>query len=128
MNNIVMNIAFVACGGALGASFRYLIGIGIVSLFGKGFPFATLTVNIVGSLIMGYIFQSVQQNAISTSPWWPLIGVGFLGALTTFSSFSLDSLLLIQQGELFKALLNVALNVVLCLIAVYLGTLLVLKS
>ncbi|MEL0629605.1 fluoride efflux transporter CrcB [Psychromonas aquatilis] len=128
MNNLVMNIAFVACGGAFGATFRYLIGIGIVNLFGKGFPFATLTVNVIGSLIMGYIFQLVQQESISSTPWWPLIGVGFLGALTTFSSFSMDSLLLLQQGEIFKAMLNVTLNVVVCLIATYLGTLLVLKG
>jgi len=128
MNNLVMNIAFVACGGAFGATFRYLIGIGIVNLFGKGFPFATLSVNVIGSLIMGYIFQLVQQESISSTPWWPLIGVGFLGALTTFSSFSMDSLLLLQQGEIFKAMLNVTLNVVVCLIATYLGTLLVLKG
>lgn len=128
MNNLAMNIAFVACGGATGATFRYLIGIGVVNLFGKGFPFATLTVNVIGSLIMGYIFQLVQQESISSTPWWPLIGVGFLGALTTFSSFSMDSLLLLQQGEIFKAMLNVALNVVVCLLATYLGTLLVLKG
>lgn len=122
------NIAFVAFGGAFGATFRYLIGIGMVSLFGKGFPFATLTVNVIGSLIMGCVYQLVQQETISSSPWWPLIGVGFLGALTTFSSFSMDSLLLIQQGELLKAMLNVVLNVMVCLLAAYLGTLLVLKS
>ncbi|MDN2663081.1 fluoride efflux transporter CrcB [Psychromonas sp. B3M02] len=128
MNNLMVNIAFVAFGGAFGATFRYLIGIGMVSLFGKGFPFATLTVNVIGSLIMGCIYQLVQQETISSSPWWPLIGVGFLGALTTFSSFSMDSLLLIQQGELLKAMLNVVLNVMVCLLAAYLGTLLVLKS
>lgn len=128
MNNLMANIAFVAFGGAFGATFRYLIGIGMVSLFGKGFPFATLTVNVIGSLIMGCVYQLVQQETISSSPWWPLIGVGFLGALTTFSSFSMDSLLLIQQGELLKAMLNVVLNVMVCLLAAYLGTLLVLKS
>jgi len=128
MNNLMVNIAFVAFGGAFGATFRYLIGIGMVSLFGKGFPFATLTVNVIGSLIMGCIYQLVQQETISSSPWWPLIGVGFLGALTTFSSFSMDSLLLIQQGELLRAMLNVVLNVMVCLLAAYLGTLFVLKS
>lgn len=128
MNNVMMNIALVACGGAFGATFRYLIGIGMVSLFGKGFPFGTLSVNVIGSLIMGCVFQLVQQQSISSSPWWPLIGVGFLGALTTFSSFSMDTLSLMQQGELFKAMLNVVLNVVVCLLAAYLGTLLVLKS
>ncbi len=87
MNNIISNIALVACGGAFGATLRYLIGLGMISLFGKGFPFATLAVNVLGSLIMGAIFQQVQQETITSSPWWPLIGVGFLGALTTFSTF-----------------------------------------
>ena len=128
MNNMIANIALVACGGAFGATLRYLIGIGMISLFGKGFPFATLTVNILGSLIMGYIFQLLQQETITASPWWPLIGVGFLGALTTFSTFSMDNLLLLQQGELVKAMLNVVLNVVVCIFAAYIGTLLVLKG
>lgn len=128
MNSMVINLALVASGGAIGATLRYLISIGVISLFGKGFPFATLSVNIIGSLIMGCIFQLVQQETISVSPWWPLVGVGFLGALTTFSTFSMDNLLLLQQGELFKAMLNIALNVVVCLLAAYVGTLLVFKS
>lgn len=128
MQTIVTNIALVASGGAVGATLRYLISLAVISLFGKGFPFATLSVNIIGSLIMGCIFQLIQQETISTSPWWPLIGVGFLGALTTFSTFSMDNLLLLQQGELFKAILNIVLNVVVCLLAAYVGTLLVFKS
>lgn len=128
MNSLIVNVALVACGGAFGASLRYLISIGMISLFGKGFPFATLSVNILGSLIIGAVFQLVQQETITSSPWWPLIGVGFLGALTTFSTFSMDNLLLLQQGELFKAGLNVALNVIVCILATYVGTLLVLKS
>lgn len=128
MNNMMINILFVATGGAFGATLRYLMGIGVVSLFGKGFPFATLSVNILGSFIMGLVYQTVQQGTLAQSPWWPLIGVGFLGALTTFSSFSLDTLLLMQQGDLLKAMLNVLLNVVICILAVYIGTLLVLKS
>lgn len=128
MNNIFTNIIIVATGGAFGATLRYLMGIGAVSLFGKGFPFATLSVNILGSFIMGLVYQAVQQGTLSQSPWWPLIGVGFLGALTTFSSFSLDTLLLMQQGELFKAALNVLLNVTVCILAVYIGMTLILKS
>ena len=128
MNNIFLNIAIVATGGALGATLRYLMGLGIVNLLGKGFPFSTLSVNILGSFIMGIVFQSVQQGSLAQTPWWPLIGVGFLGALTTFSSFSLDTLLLMQQGELMKAMLNVLLNVIICIIAVYLGSLLVTRG
>lgn len=128
MNGLMLNIGLVACGGAFGATLRYLMYIGIGNLLGKGFPFATLSVNILGSLIMGYLFQLVQHETIAASPWWPLIGVGFLGALTTFSTFSMDNLLLLQEGEVFKAMLNIALNVVVCLFAAYIGTLLVLKS
>lgn len=128
MNNMIINIFIVATGGAFGATLRYLMGIGVVNLFGKGFPFATLSVNILGSFIMGLVYQAVQQGTLAQSPWWPLIGVGFLGALTTFSSFSLDTLLLMQQGELIKAALNVVLNVVVCILAVYIGMALVLKS
>ncbi|MGB5446328.1 MAG: fluoride efflux transporter CrcB [Psychromonas sp.] len=128
MKTLVTNIALVASGGAIGATLRYLISIGMLSLFGKGFPFATLSVNIIGSLIMGCIFQLIQQQTITASPWWPLVGVGFLGALTTFSTFSMDNLLLLQQGELFKAILNIVLNVVVCLLAAYVGTILVFKS
>ena len=128
MNSMISNIALVACGGAFGATLRYLISIGMTSLFGKGFPFATLSVNILGSLIMGCIFQFVQQQTITISPWWPLIGVGFLGALTTFSTFSMDNLLLLQQGDLLKAMLNISLNVIVCILAAYVGTLLVLKN
>lgn len=128
MNNLLSNITLVAFGGAFGATFRYLIGLVIVNLCGKGFPFATLSVNIIGSLIMGYIFSMVLQENIATSPWWPLIGVGFLGSLTTFSTFSMDNLILLQQGDIFKAMLNIILNVFVCLTAAYIGTLLVTKS
>ncbi|MEI6897008.1 MAG: fluoride efflux transporter CrcB [Psychromonas sp.] len=128
MNNMIISITLVACGGAFGATLRYLISLGMISLFGKGFPFATLAVNLLGSLMMGFIFQSVQQETIASSPWWPLISVGFLGALTTFSTFSMDNVLLLQQGLLLKAMLNVVLNVVFCILAAYMGTLLVLKS
>ncbi|MCK5819890.1 MAG: fluoride efflux transporter CrcB [Psychromonas sp.] len=122
------NILTVAIGGAFGSTLRYLMGLGLLSLFGKGFPFSTLSVNILGSFIMGIVYQSVQQGTLSQSPWWPLVGMGFLGALTTFSSFSLDTLLLMQQGFLFKATLNVLLNVVVCLVVVYIGMLFAIKS
>ena len=77
---------------------------------------------------MGIIFALLEQNIINTNPWKQLIGVGFLAALTTFSTFSMDSLLLIQQGELIKAVLNVVINVVVCIIATWIGTQLIIKS
>lgn len=107
---------------------RFLISNWAYSAFGKGFPFGTLMVNVIGSLIMGIMFALLEQNVISSSFWKAIISVGFLGALTTFSTFSMDSLLLIQQGELIKAVFNVVCNVVICIFAAWIGTQLIFKS
>ncbi len=117
--------ALVALGGAGGASLRFYISQLILNNLGKGFPFATLAVNISGSLIMGVLYGLIQQGIIEVSVYRTLIGVGFLGAFTTFSTFSLDTLLLLQQGYLLKASLNIMLNVSLCIFAAAVGIYLV---
>jgi CrcB protein len=124
MTNTISNFTlylFVALGGAFGASFRFYISQLILNWLGKGFPFATLAVNISGSLIMGALYGLIEQGVIEVSVYRTLIGIGFLGALTTFSTFSLDTLLLIQQGDIFKATINILLNVCLCIFAAALG-------
>ncbi|MDO6446998.1 fluoride efflux transporter CrcB [Colwellia sp. 1_MG-2023] len=128
MTNSVSNFtlyAFVALGGAGGASLRFYISQLLLNWLGKGFPFATLAVNISGSLIMGTLYGLIEQGVIEVSIYRTLIGIGFLGAFTTFSTFSLDTLLLMQQGELFKAMINVLLNVSLCIFAAGIGIYLV---
>ncbi|BAJ02264.1 fluoride efflux transporter CrcB [Shewanella violacea] len=116
MNNVV----FVALGGAIGAVFRYLISIFMLQLFGSAFPFGTLLVNILGSFMMGIIYALGQVSEVSPEIK-ALVGVGLLGALTTFSTFSNETLLLIQSGAWLKAFLNIALNLCLCIFMVYLG-------
>jgi CrcB protein len=128
MNNAISNLtlyAFVALGGACGASLRFYISQLVLNWLGKGFPFATLMVNIVGSFIMGLLYQLIEHEVLDINIHRTLIGVGFLGAFTTFSTFSLDSLLLIQQGDLLKAGINIVLNVSLCIAAAGLGLYLV---
>ena len=124
MTNTISNWSLyllVALGGAFGASFRFYISQLILNWLGKGFPFATLAVNISGSLIMGALYGLIEQNVIEVSVYRTLIGIGFLGAFTTFSTFSLDTLLLIQQGDVLKATINILLNVSLCIFAAALG-------
>ncbi len=119
--NTLSLYAFVAIGGACGASLRFFISQIVLNWLGKGFPFATLIVNIIGSLSMGLLYGYLEQGSLELTVHRTLVGIGFLGAFTTFSTFSLDSLLLIQQGFLIKAMLNIFLNVVLCILAAALG-------
>lgn len=120
MHNLAL-YSFVALGGAIGAVLRTFISQIAGTVLGDGFPYGTLVVNILGSLLMGILFALLDENVIASQPWRQLIGLGFLGALTTFSTFSLDSLLLLQNGQWLKAGLNVSLNVFVCIFVVYLG-------
>ena len=124
MNSAINNITLyfmVAIGGAFGASFRFFIYQVMTNWLGKGFPYATLTVNVSGSLVMGVLYALIEQGIIEVGVYRTLIGIGFLGAFTTFSTFSLDTLLLINQGDIFKAISNIFLNVGLCIMSAALG-------
>lgn len=121
-------LGFIAIGGAFGACSRYLVSELCVTLFGRGFPYGTLTVNVIGSFIMGLLIAAFENEILAPEPWRQIIGLGFLGALTTFSTFSMDNVLLMQQGAFFKMGLNVLLNVVLSISAAWLGFQLLIKS
>ncbi|MBU3005190.1 MAG: fluoride efflux transporter CrcB [Paraglaciecola sp.] len=116
---------FIALGGATGACLRFFLSQLMLQWFGKGFPFGTLLVNIVGSFFLGFLYSLLEHGQLEAALWRTTIGIGFLGALTTFSTFSVDTLMLFQQGLWFKAALNVTLNVLCCLFAAWLGTQLV---
>ncbi|HIF6163586.1 TPA: fluoride efflux transporter CrcB [Vibrio parahaemolyticus] len=121
-------LGFIALGGAIGACSRYLVSEFCVLLFGRGFPYGTLTVNVVGSFIMGLLIAAFESEILTTDPWRQVIGLGFLGALTTFSTFSMDNVLLMQQGAFFKMGLNILLNVVLSISAAWIGFQLLMRS
>lgn len=114
-------LGVIAIGGAFGACSRYLISELCVSLLGKAFPYGTLAVNVIGSLIMGLLAASLQSQYLAAEPWRPLIGLGFLGALTTFSTFSMDNVLLLQQGAFIKMGFNILLNVLFSISAAWVG-------
>ncbi|CAE6921695.1 fluoride efflux transporter CrcB [Vibrio alginolyticus] len=121
-------LGFIAVGGAFGACSRYLVSELCVYLLGRGFPYGTLTVNVVGSLIMGLLIAAFENEMLATDPWRQIIGLGFLGALTTFSTFSMDNVLLMQQGAFFKMGLNILLNVTLSISAAWIGFQLMIRS
>ena len=93
----------VAAGGALGALLRLWVAQGVHALLGRGFPFGTLVVNVSGSLAMGVVYVLFFERFDIPPEWRAALIVGFLGAFTTFSTFSMDTLLLVQQGEHARA-------------------------
>jgi CrcB protein len=120
----LQQILYIAIGGAIGAVFRYLASTAVYSWLGRGFPYGTLAVNVVGSLIMGFL-AIVLLERISTGPELrALMLIGLLGAFTTFSTFSIETLNLIDQGAVIKAGINILLSVILCVGAAWLGTIL----
>ena len=108
----------VALGGALGALARYGISTWVFTISSHKFPYATLAVNVLGSFLMGILFVLIIEKAALPSEMRSLLMIGFLGAFTTFSTFSLDALGLWQNGHVFTALIYILATVILCLIAI----------
>ncbi|WP_417259836.1 fluoride efflux transporter CrcB [Celeribacter sp.] len=109
----------VAIGGAIGASARYLTGLGMVRLLGKGFPWGTITVNFLGSFLMGVIVVVLAHE--NGNKFAPLIMTGILGGFTTYSAFSLDAITIFERGEIGLAAAYVIGTLVLALGGIALG-------
>lgn len=114
-----MTVLLVALGAAIGAPLRYLTDRTLQARHDSVFPWGTLTVNVVGSLILGFITGLPVGHALAA-----LVGTGFCGALTTYSTFSYETLRLAQDGARFYAVVNVAGSIVAGLGAAYGGLLL----
>lgn len=110
----------VAAGGAVGAMARYGVSVALAPQQIK-FPVATLTVNVLGSLLMGVFYILIVEKAMLPQAWRHVIMIGFMGAFTTFSTFSLESLHLLQTGHWQTALIYMSLSLVLCVSAVFFG-------
>ena len=113
----------IGLGGGAGAVTRYLVSRQMGLWLGSYLPFGTLTVNALGSWMLGFIFVYLLDRP-EISPLVRMgLAVGFFGAFTTFSTFSYESVMLLQEGGFLRALINIGANLVFCLGLCYLGIL-----
>ena len=114
-------ILSIAVGGAIGAVMRYWVSTGVYNLLGRGFPYGTLVVNMAGSLLMGFLYVLLLERMTISPELRAALLIGVLGAFTTFSTFSIETLNLIEQADFVKAGLNVLISVVACVGAAWVG-------
>jgi len=118
---VTAQLVAVAIGGAAGAVMRWLMASGIQRMAGGPFPWGTFAVNAIGSFLLGFIFVWLIERSTVSELVRLALTVGFLGAFTTFSTYSLESIRLLQEGALALALGNVIGQVVVCLTLTWLG-------
>jgi CrcB protein len=117
----MVNVLLVAAGGAFGSVCRYLTALLMTRLLGPAFPWGTLAVNLLGSLAIGFLTELVATRLNASVEMRLLIVVGVLGGFTTFSSFSLDTVALVERGQMPAAVAYVIASVGLSLIATFAG-------
>jgi len=116
------SIIFVALGGALGSVFRYLLSTWTQTVSKSiDFPYGTLTVNLIGCFVIGFLAQLAEERGVFTSESRAFVFIGILGGFTTFSSFGNETINLLRDSETLNALANIGANVIFGLIFVWLG-------
>ena len=113
--------AMIACCGALGCLARYWLSGWIYGLMGRGFPWGTLVVNVVGAYCIGFIMEFSIRTTLVSPALRTGIAIGFLGGLTTFSTFSYETFRLLEDGDFLKAGVNVLVSVLVCLALTWSG-------
>lgn len=116
----MLPLLLVMAGGAIGAGARHQVGRAMLAALGPGFPWGTLSINVVGGLLMGLLVGLLLRFSLGES-WRLFLGVGVLGGFTTFSSFSLDAVTLAQRGQILAAGGYVAASVIGSIAALLIG-------
>jgi CrcB protein len=117
----MLHLLSVATGGAVGALARYWVSGVLVSNTQFKLPYGTMLCNVLGSFLMGIFFVLIMEKARISPELRPLLMVGFLGAFTTFSTFSLEAVTMLQEGHIMSAAIYILMSVVLCMVALYSG-------
>lgn len=120
----MLQILAIAGGGALGALGRFWVSSGVYRLLGRDLPWGTLVVNVLGSFLMGLLFVLFNERSTTGLEVKSAVLIGFLGAFTTFSTFSAETLVLIEAGYPGRAFLNMGMSLLVCLLACWAGFLL----
>jgi CrcB protein len=118
---MLKTLMFIALGGSLGAVLRFLTQVTVYELAGRSFPYGTLVVNVFGSFLMGLFSIILVEKFDLGSEWHMAILIGVLGSFTTFSTFSIETLVLFEQGDIIKAMSNIVLSIILCISSVWAG-------
>ena len=118
---MLKTLMFIAIGGSIGAVMRFLTQVTVYELAGRSFPYGTLVVNVVGSFLMGLLSIFLVEKFDLGAEWHLAILIGVLGSFTTFSTFSIETLVLFEQGDIIKAMSNIILSVTLCVGSVWVG-------
>lgn len=121
---MILNYFYVMAGAALGGLLRYVVADLVQRNAKIIFPLGTLSVNVIGSFLLGFIIFFLGEREIISAEMRLFLTVGICGGFTTFSTFSYETLALLQESEFLYASLNIVLNIVLSLIAIYLAYLL----
>ena len=117
----MLRFVLVCVGGAIGSGARYLVATWSASTFGTGFPRGTLIVNVVGSFLIGAIFEASLRSAAVSATLRLFLTTGVMGGFTTYSSFNYETLRLFEEGSAGLAFLNLSLTVLGCMAAGMLG-------
>ena len=117
---IIKNILAVGAGSFIGGAARYLVSLGMKGI-GKGFPWATLTVNLVGCLMIGLLWGLLSRNAAENTSWGLFLTVGLCGGFTTFSTFSKEAIAMLQTGQMWGFASYIAISVLAGIALVALG-------
>ena len=114
-------VLLIAGFGALGCLARYFVSGWVYDLFGRSFPYGTFAVNIMGAFVIGLVMEFGMRSTLLPATLRIGLTIGFLGGLTTFSTFSYETFRLLEDGEFFVATANVLVSVIICLVFTWLG-------